>query len=106
MTGHSSVNSPVAPMGMTVWAVVAANIALFIGVTSWSAFQDLHHHWIFPTLAGLLTVEWLATVVLGKRGGACAVRATVLSIFTFLILMGIVRHYSILTCFGVCSLKL
>ncbi|MFH1725403.1 MAG: hypothetical protein ABII00_12395 [Elusimicrobiota bacterium] len=99
-------------MNKAAWAVIGVNLMLFIGVTSTPAFQMLHHHWIFPVLATLLAVEWAATVAVGRLMtlpaflDVRASRSAALSIFAFLILMGIVRHYSILTCFGVCSLKL
>lgn len=89
-------------MNRTVWAVLAANLALFIGVTSLPAFQSLHHHWIFPVLAVLLTVEW--GIAAGLKNPSAG--TTVLSLLAFLILMGVVRHHSILTCIGNCSLKL
>lgn len=98
-------------MSRTVWVVVAANIALFIGVTGLPAFRDLHHHWIFPIAAGLLAVEWALMGGLpwsGVKGWAEAgpARAAILSILGFLMLMGIVRHWSILHCADTCSLKL
>jgi len=96
----------------TAFGALAANLLLFIAVTSAPAFQELHHHWIFPVLAGLLSLEW----ALAGGGGLglrrlgpvdlAGIRATALSILAFLILMGVVRHWSILTCFGRCSLKL
>lgn len=90
---------------------MAANLGLFIALTASPAFQRLHHHWIFPILALVLAVEW---ALLGGRlqgGWAAAVslgsaRQAVLSLLAFLILMGVVRHETILACVGRCSFKL
>lgn len=94
-----------------VYGVIAGNLALFIAVTGAPAFQALHHHWIFPLLAGVLAFEWSLTGGIWRldRSGSAgkdAARTTVLSLLAFLILMGIVRHDSILTCFGRCAFKL
>ncbi|MBI5882988.1 MAG: hypothetical protein HZB91_07785 [Elusimicrobia bacterium] len=81
-------------------------------VTSSQAFQDLHHHWIFPVLAGVFIVEWAASGGLSSWRSSsrwydpAIARDTVLSLLAFLLVMGIVRHWSILHCIGRCSLKL
>ncbi|MFA6317563.1 MAG: hypothetical protein WC943_09100, partial [Elusimicrobiota bacterium] len=99
-------------MRKTVAAVIIANLALFILVTSSEAFQDLHHHWIFPVLAAVFIGQWAAFGGLSRRRKPwgwlepAQARATALSLLAFLLVMGIVRHWSILHCVGRCSLKL
>lgn len=99
--------------GRTAAAVAAANLALFALVTSLPAFQAAHHHWIFPLLAALLGAQWAATFVLrpspgalGGYGDPMAAREAVVSALAFLLVMGIARHATILTCFDRCSWKL
>ena len=94
-----------------VFGAVVLNLLLFILVASSDAFQRVHHHWIFPVLAVPLALEWgLAGGVLSAGPAPHAVargaRAGVLSILAFLIFMGLVRHFTILACFGRCSFKL
>lgn len=99
-------------MGRTISSVIIANLILFVMVTSSQAFQDLHHHWIFPILAGVFIVEWAASGGLSSWRSSsrwydpAVARDTVLSLLAFLLVMGIVRHWSILHCIGRCSLKL
>lgn len=98
--------------GWTIFGTAAFNLALFSAVTSLPAFTELHHHWIFPVLACLFSAQWalagglLRFSALEERADAAALRATLLSLLAFLILMGIVRHQTILACFGRCSFKL
>lgn len=99
-------------MQRTAFSVITGNLVIFILLTSWPAFQEIHHHWVFPILAAVFIAEW------ALAGGIVAVskpsawfdpgfaRPTILSILAFLLLMGIVRHWSILHCVGRCSLKL
>ncbi|MDO8804321.1 MAG: hypothetical protein Q7R35_07815 [Elusimicrobiota bacterium] len=96
----------------TILAGVVLNLILFIVVTSMPAFEELHHHWIFPVLGAVISLEW------ALAGGAFrasrpvsgydlkAARAVILFLLGFLILMGVVRHQTILACFGRCSFKL
>ncbi len=95
-------------MQKTSVAVIIANLALFIGLASLPAFQELHHHWIFPILAGLFIAQWLAAGPLRPLGWLepAAARGTVLGLLGFLLVMGIVRHWTILHCIGRCSAKL
>lgn len=90
-------------------AVVALNLGLFVLVTSLPAFQSAHHHWIFPILAALLASQWTATFALGGAApklDPAEARACLLSLLLFLLVMGIVRHATILTCFDRCAFKL
>ncbi|MBI5625040.1 MAG: hypothetical protein HY924_14785 [Elusimicrobia bacterium] len=99
-------------MARTSVGAVIANLVLFILLTSSQAFQNLHHHWIFPLMAGAFIAEWAAAWGLSRwiKPAAWfdpkAARATVLSLLSVLIIMGIVRHSSILHCAARCSLKL
>ncbi|MBI4345464.1 MAG: M28 family peptidase [Elusimicrobia bacterium] len=89
--------------------MLALNVALFIAVTSSPAFAAAHHHWIFPALAVLLGVQWALTFAFARAEpffSALAARAAVLFSLGFLLVMGILRHASILTCFDQCRLKL
>ncbi len=92
----------------TVAAAVAANLLLFIFLTSLPAFQEAHHHLIFPILAALLAVEWCAAFLLPLRGPVdpAVARSTIASTLLFLLVMGVVRHATILACFDRCSFKL
>lgn len=96
----------------TVFAAVALNLALFILVTSLPAFGELHHHWIFPVVGTLLSLQWgLAGGIvrpgfLPRPADPVAARSALLSLLGLLLLMGIVRHQTILACFGRCSFKL
>lgn len=98
--------------GWTVFGAVAFNLCAFILVTSLPAFQDLHHHWIFPVLAVIFAAQWalaggLPRPSLPERAlHPGAARSALLFLLGFLLLMGIVRHQSILACFGRCSFKL
>lgn len=85
-----------------VAAVVILNLILFLVVVTFPAFQAAHHHWIFPVLAVLVVVEWAATFALPLA----AARSSLLSLLLFLLVMGIVRHATILTCFDRCAFKL
>ncbi|MBI4678542.1 MAG: hypothetical protein HY748_13265 [Elusimicrobia bacterium] len=99
-------------MQRTVVSVIIGNLALFVLVTSSAMFQDIHHHWIFPVLAAFFIAQWaLAGGLVPWRGplgwfDPAWARPTILSLLGFLMLMGIVRHWSILHCIGRCSLKL
>lgn len=91
-----------------VFAAVAANLLLFIAVVSLPAFREAHHHWIFPVLAVLLSLEWCAAWLLPAKGPVdpAVVRASIVSTLLFLLVMGVVRHATILACFDRCSFKL
>lgn len=101
---------PLTPLATrTIGAVLASHVALFILATSLPAFQAAHHHWIFPVLAALFGLQWAATFALKPLEGlidARAARGTVVTALGLLIVMGICRHATILTCFDRCSLKL
>ena len=93
----------------TLAAVVILNLGTFILVASLPAFQSAHHHWIFPILAALLASQWAATFALGgaaPRLDPAGARACLVSLLTFLLVMGIVRHATILACFDRCAFKL
>lgn len=83
--------------------VVAANLLLFILVTSSTPFREIHHHWIFPLLAATVAIQWFATRLKWLDFGAA--RATLLFIMAFLILMGWIRHATIFACFDNCAFK-
>lgn len=89
----------------TLFGTVVFNLAAFIFVTSLPAFRGLHHHWIFPVLASLFAAEWAAARPAGFYE-APAARSVIMSFLCFLMLMGIVRHQTILACFGHCAFKL
>lgn len=94
-----------------VFGVLVFNLVLFILVTSSSTFEELHHHWIFLTLAVPLTIQWGLTFAVppGRKPAFFSIeaaRACILSILAFLIFMGVVRHATILACIGRCSFKL
>jgi len=92
----------------TILAGIILNLILFIVVTSLPAFQELHHHWIFPVLGVIISAQWaLATIPrLGSVLDLKAARTVSLFMLGFLILMGVVRHQTILACFGRCMFKL
>jgi len=96
----------------TIFAVAALNLLLFSAVTSLPAFRELHHHWIFPVLAAIFFAQWalagglLRPARLEKAADSAAARGAALFLLGFLMLMGIVRHQTILACFGRCSFKL
>jgi hypothetical protein len=83
-------------------AVFAANLLLFLAVTTLSAFQAAHHHWIFPVFAVLLAAQWALTFTVKSA----PLRANVASMLVFLLVIGISRHATILACFERCSFKL
>ncbi len=90
-------------------AVIILNLAVFLGVVTLPAFQAAHHHWIFPVLAVLFTAQWALTFVpspADKLVERAALRASVVSMLVFLLVMGIARHATILACFDRCSFKL
>ncbi|MBI5211173.1 MAG: hypothetical protein HY927_14470 [Elusimicrobia bacterium] len=95
-------------MQRTAFSVITGNLVVFILLTSWPAFQEIHHHWVFPILAAVFIVEW--SIIPVSKPSAWFdprfARPAILSILAFLLLMGIVRHWSILHCVGRCSLKL
>lgn len=89
-------------------AVIIVNLAAFLGVVTAPSFQAAHHHWIFPVLAVVFAAQWALTFV-PARGAAVdrgALRASVVSLLVFLLVMGIARHATILACFDRCSFKL
>ncbi len=88
--------------------VLILNLALFIAVASTPAFRAAHHHWIFPLFAAALSLEWAACFALpsGGRVSREAARATIVSTLLFLLIMGVVRHATILACFDRCAFKL
>lgn len=96
----------------TVFGTISFNLCLFILVTSLQSFQDLHHHWIFPVLAVIFAAQWALAGGLPRPGlleralDPGAARSALLFLLGFLLLMGIVRHQTILACFGHCSFKL
>lgn len=88
--------------------MVAINLGIFIVVTSLPAFRSVHHHWIFPLLGTALSLEWVLT---GKRFAPrtfdhSTARQTVLFVWGVLLLAGVARHATILTCFDRCGSKL
>lgn len=88
-------------------AVVILNLVLFIAVASFPAYQTAHHHWIFPLLAALLALEWAATFTLdAKTADLPMARSSLISILLFVLVMGVVRHATILACFDRCAFKL
>jgi hypothetical protein len=91
-----------------VYAVIAANLALFVAVVSIPAFKSAHHHWIFPALAGLLAAQWAGAALIEKSRAVDAgvARAALLSTLLFVLVMGVVRHATILACFDRCAFKL
>lgn len=91
----------------TVAAVVILNLAQFILLASIPAFQAAHHHLIFPILAALLAVQWAGTFALGaKKADLALARSSIISVLLFLLIMGVVRHATILACFDRCAFKL
>lgn len=96
----------------TVIAGVILNLVVFMLVASSQSFQELHHHWIFPVMGIIISAQWtLAGGVfrLSRLDAALdlkAARSALLFLLGFLMLMGIVRHQTILACFGRCSFKL
>jgi hypothetical protein len=86
-------------------AVAASNLAVFIAITSLPAFKAAHHHWIFPALASALILQWAGSFALPSKEGGLA-RQGLISLLAFLLVMGIVRHATILACFDRCSFKL
>ncbi|MFA6091962.1 MAG: M28 family peptidase [Elusimicrobiota bacterium] len=90
-------------------AVVAFNLGLFILITLLPAFETAHHHWIFPILASLLAVQWALALALPEDARLLeprATRAAIVSCLAFLLIMGILRHATILACFDRCAFKL
>ena len=89
-------------------AVVILNLAAFVLITSLPAFQSTHHHWIFPLLAALLAGEWALTLIpsVGLFISSDAARSGVLSALALILVMGIIRHATILACFDRCGFKL
>lgn len=90
-------------------AVIIVNLGVFLGVVALPAFQAAHHHWIFPVLAVLFAAQWALTFALpadGRLVDRGALRASVVSLLVFLLVIGIARHATILACFDRCSFKL
>lgn len=90
-------------------SVVILNLVLFIAIASFPTFQAAHHHWIFPILAVLLSLEWAATFALGgaaQKIDLAMARSSLISTLLFLLIMGVVRHATILACFDRCAFKL
>ncbi|MBI2386565.1 MAG: M28 family peptidase [Elusimicrobia bacterium] len=97
------------PAARAIAAVVIANLLLFLAVVALPAYQAAHHHWIFPVLAALFAAEWGLTFVpspADKVVDRSALRASVVSLLVFLLVIGIARHATILACFDRCSFKL
>lgn len=92
-----------------LWGI-AANLLLFGALTSLPAFREAHHHWIFPLLAALFALEWALSggfsAPEARPGPAAQLRSLSLSLLALLPLAGVIRHQTILACFGNCSLKL
>jgi hypothetical protein len=86
-----------------VATVIIVNLLVFLGVVALPAFQSAHHHWIFPVLAALFAAQWALTFALAD---GAPLRASVISLLVFLLVMGIARHATILACFDRCSFKL
>ncbi|MCM2304875.1 MAG: hypothetical protein NDJ72_09250, partial [Elusimicrobia bacterium] len=90
-------------------AAVIANLLVFLAVVTLPAYQAAHHHWIFPVLAALFAAQWGLTFALPRSGRLVdreALRASVVSLLVFLLVIGIARHATILACFDRCSFKL
>ncbi len=90
-------------------AAVIANLLLFLAVVTLPAYQAGHHHWIFPVLAALFAAEWALTFVpspVDRLVDRPALRASVVSLLVFLLVIGIARHATILACYDRCSFKL
>lgn len=97
------------PVARAIAAAVVANLLLFLAVVTLPAYQASHHHWIFPVLAALFAAEWALTFVpspADKLVDRPALRASIVSVLVFLLVIGIARHASILACFERCSFKL
>lgn len=96
----------------TVVAGIILNLVIFILVTSSQNFQDLHHHWIFPVMGLILSAQWALAGGLFRISRLDALldlkaaRSVLLFTLGILLLMGVVRHQTILACFGRCSFKL
>ncbi len=96
----------------TILAGVILNLIIFILVTSSRSFQDLHHHWIFPVLGLIISAQWALAgglLKISRLEAALdlkAARTVLLFMLGVLLLMGVVRHQTILACFGNCSFKL
>lgn len=96
----------------TILAGVILNLIIFILVTSSQSFQDLHHHWIFPVLGSIISLQWALAGGLLKLSrldsllDLKAARSALLFMLGILLLVGVVRHQTILACFGRCSFKL
>jgi len=89
----------------SIAAVIIVNLVLFLAVVTLPAFQAAHHHWIFPVLAVLFAAQWGLTFIPSSIDRS-ALRASVVSMLVFLLIMGIARHATILACFDRCSFKL
>jgi len=90
-------------------AVVIANLLVFLALVTFPAFQASHHHWIFPVLAVVFSAEWAMTFIPSRADEVverAALRASVVSLLVFLLVIGIARHATILACFDRCSFKL
>lgn len=97
------------PVARAIAAAVVANLLLFLAVVTLPAYQASHHHWIFPVLAALFAAEWALTFVpspADKLVDRPALRASIVSVLVFLLVIGIARHATILACFERCSFKL
>ncbi len=88
---------------MIAASVVCLNLGLFLLLVSLPAFQAAHHHWIFPALAGSIAVQWGLSFALARGKEA---RGSLLGLLLFLLVMGILRHATILACFERCAFKL
>lgn len=99
---------PLRAANRAVGGVLAVNLTLFILITSLPAAQTAHHHWIFSVLAVIFGLQYLFLRCVGRERWAQAPRAegTILSLLAFLLLAGVVRHFTILSCFAHCAGKL
>lgn len=85
--------------------MIIGNLCLFLAVVALPAFEAAHHHWIFPVLAILFAAQWGLTFILPSIDRS-ALRASVVSMLVFLLIIGIARHATIFACFDRCSFKL
>jgi len=96
----------------TIFILVAFNLLLFIGVASSPPFQAIHHHWIFLVLALSYIFQWslLGGIICIKGTDRFldlkTARMTILFIMAHLLLVGIARYVTVLTCFDQCGFKL
>ncbi|MEK7233005.1 MAG: M28 family peptidase, partial [Elusimicrobiota bacterium] len=91
------------------FTVVIVNLVLFIAVSALAIFQTAHHHWIFPIFAVLIALQWAATCTINntlEKFDSAMARSSLISALLFLLIMGVIRHATILACFDRCAFKL